>query len=309
MDGIIIPEWMRLVIPDSRPEEERYAAVVKTPAVSQLLNGLSGWESAVLKSHKTSDHILHQAVFLTDIGLSVTVPEMQNFMETVLRHVSNEGIIQTRIQIQGAYGGSGEADWHWMLCDAPMVYLLAIQSGALSVKEAEEGINFLVDLHKEDGWPCRIDPQLGKFRGPGKASDPCPYATLLMLKLLAMIPQYQDHEVPHHAIEGLLSLWDQRKVHKPYLFAMGTDFLKLKAPLIWYDLLHFLDVMTRFAWARSTPQLKELVEILRSKQDEAGQYTAQSIYRPWADWEFGQKKLPSVWITYLAQRILSRMNE
>jgi hypothetical protein len=107
----------------------------------------------------------------------------------------------------------------------------------------------------------------------------------------------------------LLSLWDQRKVHKPYLFAMGTDFQKLKAPLIWYDLLHFLEVMTRFKWTRSTQQIQEITAILRAKQDANGQFTPESIYRPWADWEFGQKKEPSVWITYLAQRILSRMDE
>ena len=299
---------MKLIIPDERSEEDRFTVVVKTPAVNQLLNGLSGWESAVLKSHKSADHILHQAVFLTEIGLTVTVPEIKDLLDTVLRHVSREGILQTRLQIQAAYGGSGEADWHWMLCDAPLVFTLALKSGALSVGQAAEGINFLIDLHKEDGWPCRIDPLMGKFRGPGKASDICPYATLLMLKLMSLDPQYQDHEITRQAGEGLLSLWDQRKVHKPYLFAMGTDFQKLKAPLIWYDLLHFLDVMTRFSWARTTPQIQDMVAILCAKQDANGQFTPESIYRPWADWEFGQKKVPSVWITYLAQRIMNRFD-
>jgi hypothetical protein len=308
MEQFDIPEWMRLVVPDERSQEERLTAVVNTPAVSQLINGLSGWESAVLKSHKTTDHILHQAVFLTDIGLSVAVPEIKTLMDSVLRHVSSEGILQTRIQIQAAYGGSGEADWHWMLCDAPLVFTLALKSGASSVGQVADGIAFMVDLHQDDGWPCRIDPLLGKFRGPGKSSDLCPYATLLMLKLMSLHPQYQDHELTRQAGEGLLSLWDQRKVHKPYLFAMGTDFQKLKAPLIWYDLLHFLDVMTRYQWARSTPQIQEMIAILHAKQDANGQFTPESIYRPWADWEFGQKKVPSVWITYLAQRILSRMD-
>jgi len=34
-------------------------------------------------------------------------------------------------------------------------------------------------------------------------------------------------------------LWEKRREQKHYLFAMGTDFNKLKAPLIWFDILQY----------------------------------------------------------------------
>ena len=40
---------------------------------------------------------------------------------------------------------------------------------------------------------------------------------------------------------------------KEYLFGMGTDFRKLKAPLVWLDILHVLDVLSRFKVVHNDP--------------------------------------------------------
>lgn len=148
---------------------------------------------------------------------------------------------------------------------------------------------------------------MGKFRGPGRKSDPCPYATLLMVQLLATNPQPGEEQALQIGCESLLSFWQQRKEKKMYLFGMGTDFLKLKAPLIWFDLLHFLDVFSRLPFVYKDDRFLEMVTILESKQDSEERFTAQSIYMPWKGWEFGQKKTPSYWITFLAHRILQRV--
>ncbi len=39
------------------------------------------------------------------------------------------------------------------------------------------------------------------------------------------------------------------------MFFMGTDFSKLKAPLVWYDLLHVLDVLSNYPNYRNDPRL------------------------------------------------------
>jgi hypothetical protein len=36
---------------------------------------------------------------------------------------------------------------------------------------------------------------------------------------------------------------------------------------------------------------------------------AESVWKAWSEWEFGQKKNPSFWVTLLAYRILERMSE
>jgi hypothetical protein len=88
------------------------------------------------------------------------------------------------------------------------------------------------------------------------------------------------------------------------MFYMGTDFRKLKVPFVWYDLLHVLDVLRRFPWLRGDARLHAMLEVLKSKADQQGRFTLESIWTAWKDWEFGQKKEPSRWLTLMAWRIL-----
>ena len=87
---------------------------------------------------------------------------------------------------------------------------------------------------------------------------------------------------------------------------MGTDFIKLKAPLIWYDVLHVLDVLTQFGWLQQDPRLQELADLVRHKADAQGRYTPESMWKAWSEWDFGQKKAPSSWLTLLVLRALGR---
>jgi hypothetical protein len=74
---------------------------------------------------------------------------------------------------------------------------------------------------------------------------------------------------------------------------MGTDFRKIKAPFIWYDLTHVLDIFPRFSWLRNDPRLLDMLDVLKSKADRQDQYTVESVWTAWKDWEFEQKKTPS----------------
>ncbi|MBI9048138.1 MAG: hypothetical protein JEZ00_01855 [Anaerolineaceae bacterium] len=302
-----LPSWMALIAAEGVISTKDTEEVLQDNGVNALLDELSGWEDTYLDSHKKSQHLLHKATFLVDIGITIDEPRMRSFIELVHKHISTEGILETRIKTYERFGGSGQAEWHWMLCDAPLLTYIAITSGGLTADQAKPAVEYMISLRGEEGWLCKVDPNMGKFRGPGGAKLICPYATLLMLKLLALFPEYHHSEEVHHGINAILRLWDDRKARKPFLFAMGTDFQKVKAPLIWYDILHVLDVLTQFEWARSEAQIVEMAEILRRKQNENGLFVPESIYMPWKQWEFGQKKVPSMWVSYLAHRILIRM--
>jgi hypothetical protein len=104
------------------------------------------------------------------------------------------------------------------------------------------------------------------------------------------------------ALEGHLEPQERH----PYMFYMGTDFRKLKAPFIWYDILHVLDVLSRFSSFRGDKRLLDMVKILAEKAEGEGKFTVESVWTAWKDWEFGQKKEPSRWLTLLAHRILGR---
>jgi hypothetical protein len=90
---------------------------------------------------------------------------------------------------------------------------------------------------------------------------------------------------------------------------MGTDFAKLKAPMVWYDILHVLEVLSQFRHLRKDRRLLEMVNILKVKSDPEERFTAESVWKAWSNWEFGQKKIPSFWLALLAQKISKRMLE
>lgn len=205
------------------------------------------------------------------------------------------------------FGGTGQEQWSWMLCDAPLLLYLLKKLGYSENNKIMTGVEFLLTLHNGNGWPCKVSSDLGRFRGPGRKDDPCPYATLLMLKLLSLLEEHRDSQQTQNGAEALLSLWEKRKVRRPYMFAMGSSFLKLKAPLVWYDILHVVDILSGFKWLRKDKRLLEMVDVIRSKADGNGHYKAESVYKAWDEWEFGQKKTPSKYITEKVEIILSRL--
>ena len=72
-------------------------------------------------------------------------------------------------------------------------------------------------------------------------------------------------------------------------------------------MLHVAEVATLYPSVRRDPRLLEMVDLIRAKADGQGRYTPESVWKAWGDWEFGQKKQPSPWLTLLVYRILARM--
>jgi hypothetical protein len=100
----------------------------------------------------------------------------------------------------------------------------------------------------------------------------------------------------------------KEKEQKHYLFAMGTDFNKLKAPIIWFDILNNLGCFKSISIGYIRPRLQEMLAVVNQKSDESGQFTPESIWTAWKEWDFGQKKLPSPWLTFLMLRVMRRSN-
>ena len=172
-------------------------------------------------------------------------------------------------------------------------------------KRVQTAIQYLDGLVRDNGFPCVVSPELGKFRGPGRKEDPCPFATLAMLKLISRVPELREGKSAKIGVESLLTLWDESKERHPYMFFMGTDFRKLKAPMFWYDILHVLDILSQFKWARKDKRFKEMLGVVKSKADGDGRYTPESVWTVWKDWDFSQKKVPSRGLTFFVQRILN----
>ncbi len=296
----------------SQPENDSHvqaarASMLVYPQVQKLLSELGEWPGKVIASHKSASQPFHKLTFIADLGLNVNDPGVEKIVARILAQQSDEGPFQLPMNVAKHYGGTGEDQWAWALCDAPLsVYALA-KFGLEDDPAVKTAVEFLVGLLRDNGWPCAVSKELGNFRGPGRKDDPCPFANLAMLKVLSEIEAFHDSPATHIGVETLLNLWSESETRHPYIFYMGTDFRKLKVPFVWYDLMHVLDILSRFHWLRDDKRLLDMLEILIGKADPQGCFTLESVWTAWKDWEFGQKKTPSRWLTLMAWRILNRM--
>jgi hypothetical protein len=251
--------------------------------------------------------LYHKLSFLVDVGITEKDADFTQLVSAMKKSKSLEGLFRLPMQISSHYGGNGEELFAWALCDAPLLLYAASKLG-FEKQELEKGVGYLASLHKENGWPCIVSKELGNFRGPGKKDDPCPYATLIMLKLLSLPAFSTEKTVASLGRESLLNLWEQSKTKHPYMFYMGTDFRKLKAPFVWYDILHVLEVLSLSSEVFPDKRFLEMLALVNAKADEKGLFTPESIWTAYKGWDFGQKKEPSQWLTFLIYRINRRVS-
>ena len=65
-----------------------------------------------------------------------------------------------------------------------------------------------------------------------------------------------------NAIDSICSHWKNTKERKIYMFAMGTDFKKLKYPNHWYDIIHVVKVLSKFEYARQQEAYDEMLAVI-----------------------------------------------
>lgn len=281
--------------------------MINHPNVKLIINDLKNWPGTVLNSHKSAGQHYHKLSFLADIGVKYNDPGVDIIIERIIEHTSEQGPFQLPMNIPTHFGGSGKDEWAWALCDAPITVYNLAKMGLANDERVIKAKDYLVKLGRENGYPCIGSPELGKFRGPGKKEDPCPYATLIMLKLLNLYEIDRNSKFANDSVESLLNLWENSRTMRPYIFYMGNDFRKLKTPFIWYDILHVADTLSNFEQVWRDNRFLEIVNIITKKADPNGLYTPESIWQAWKEWDFGQKKKPSAWLTFLVYRIKKRI--
>lgn len=282
--------------------------IMKDELVSKLIDELENWPGKIVNSHKSSGQLYHKLAFVADIGLNCENIRIQSICNKVASYKHFNGVYSLPMNVSKSYGGSGEDLMAWALCDAPLIMYSLIKMGYLNRDEYKVGLDYLINLIRPNGWPCATSVELGNFRGPGRKDDPCPYANLLMLKLLSVLDHNLYSEEILIGVETILNLWSNSLEKHPYMFFMGTDFRKLKSPFIWYDILHVVEVLSNFEFVRLDGRFLNMVELLNSKADQNHTFMCESEWRAWKGWEFAQKKVPSAWVTFLVYRINKRLS-
>ena len=286
--------------------QDARSAMLAHPQLQRLIAEAAAWPGHVLKRHNDASHLIYRFSTLADFGVRHDDPGMPAAARALLAHQSEEGAFQSVISVPKAFGGTGRDNWAWMACDAPTILYALLAMGLGGDRRVRRAVDQLLSLVEDNGWRCRASPQLGHFKGPGRRADPCPIANVYALKTLSQIPELIDHPAARTGAEMLLWHWEHQGERKIYMFGIGTDYRKLKYPFVWYDILHVVDVLSRFPFARADPRFEAMMEAITTQADEKGHYTAGSMYRAWKGWSFADKKRPSPWLTFLALRIQQR---
>ncbi len=286
---------------------ELKAGALKDKKILLYLNGVTNFHNAIVRNHKDPDLSIHKLLFLLDIGFETDIPEIESAVRQIMSHRDKNGVYQSMTNIPPHYGGKGEDVFGWCLCDAPLL-LLALLKAKIDYKQhIKQGAEHLLSLYREQGFPCSVSEEHGTFRGPGRKSDCCPFATLIMLKLLSEIDEYRNSDIVKGGIEAILSLWENSCERHPYMFYMGTDFRKLKAPAMWYDIVSVADCLSKFDFVKSDSRFCEMVALIQGKRNADGMFIPESVYQKFKGWDFGQKKIPSPYLTYLCERIFQQV--
>lgn len=350
-DGFSGPPWVRYrrlidlegVPPDAPEARAALDEVLAAPEVRALLSDVASWPGTVLAGHRSPSQTFHSLGFLAELLAGSGLPNGPEAAEPggagrtgdsnprgsvdgpaalgaaiarIRERTDADGIPRLPMTYPAHFGGPGTETWCWALCDAPILLRARVRFGGASEPLVRRGIRTLAAMAEPFGWPCRVAPELGSFRGPGKKSDPCPFATLIMLELLAALREEAPGDPEAEAlaegtqaaagVEALLDCWERSESRHPYMFFMGTDFRKLKAPGLWYDILHVADVLSRFPKARGDPRFRNMLSVVRSKARPDGAFVPESVYQPYKAWDFGQKKEASPWIDLVVERIEAR---
>ncbi len=293
--------------PENDPAtQDARAAMLAHPAIQGLIARAAAWPGGPLRRHNDAGHALCAMSVLADFGVRADDPGMEGVVAAIMAHHSPEGAFETLTNIPAAFGGDNTDSWLWMACDAPTLLYALLSLGLGQDGRVQQAIEHLASLARPNGWPCVVSPRAGKFRGPGRKDDPCPIASLLAIKALSSAPAWHDGPAARAGVEMILWHWEHRREVKPYLFGMGSDFAKLKYPLLWYDILHAVEVLSRYPFARNDPRFREMLAVVVAQADGQRHYTAGSMYQAWKGWSFANKKAPSPWLTFLVQRITQR---
>ena len=297
---------------DDPEVQAAHTEMLSHPQVQGLIAETAAWPGHVLKRHNDASHTIYKFSTLADFGVRAEDAGLAAGIEALIAHQSPEGAFQTVMNISERYGGTGEDTWTWMLCDAPTLLYALLAMGLADDACVKTAIEHLVGLVDENGWRCVVAPELGKFRGPGRKADPCPIVNVYALKALAEasargMAELLDSPATRRGTEMLLWHWEHQTERKLYMFGIATTFRRLKYPFVWYDVLHVMDVLSRFPFVHSDPRFREMMETITAQAGEEGRYTAGSMYLAWKGWAFADKKRPSAWLTFLVLRVKKRV--
>ena len=160
----------------------------------------------------------------------------------------------------------------------------------------------------DGGFWCK---NTGLPRGPREKERSCAFATLCVLGAFVQNPELKKDDIAKKSAEFLFGCWENRGKIKyaGHDSQIGKGWETLKYPFTDYRILKYLDVLSQLEFARNDSRILPILKLVMAKKDENGCFYAESIHKVWSNFDFGQKKLPSRWLTFIVYRIIKTIVE
>jgi hypothetical protein len=291
------PEWLRYAVNKQLLDRKPDPQAVGDLQIQRLLTILvsdGGLDSIMDGTASYKNEVFWYLYFLADIGFTATELSLESDLQRILELEDEEHKFLLSQEMKPDY----------FCISSILLYSLAQMSGVCKTKLLPHVETILAAQRLDGGWHCAKSRAIG---GRLEGSDSCPMDNLNILMLLSSYESYREDSRLDGAIDLLLKHWEYRvDKWRPYGFGVGTQYLKLRYPEEKYGILRVLDVLSCYPRALRSEAFSSMFEMVKQKSPE-GCYFAESVRRSFSDFDFGQKKEPSRWITFLVARIEKRM--
>lgn len=217
----------------------------------RFVNGADFWataDGAVAKGGPYST--LEAGILLSDLGYDKRSPELLGAANVIFGNIKKDGRI--RSFSTGAIYPCQTANAAKTLC----------KLGYADDDRLKNTYEYLLNIQSPDGgWRCNAS-KFGK--GPEtESSNPGP--TLTVLDIFRYTPIHKNDERLNRAVEFLLNHWVTRMPLGPCHYGIGTLFLQVEFPVIRYNILNYVYVLSFYEYTKKDTRFKDALDVLKSK--------------------------------------------
>lgn len=278
-----------------------YSKMQADKRVADIIAELQTWppEKPLGKAYDPKDSIWKLGM-LADFGLKRDDERIAAIAERVFAAQAEDGGF-----LHGGFDHTRSWDARPYICIAHVMTYALARFGYLGDPRLQRAYDQLLTWQRLDGG---FHPNKLNLPGNEKEAEPsCPFGTLNVLRAIAANPELRDGEAARKAADYLLMCWERRaEPYRPVGFGIGSTWDKVIYPFVQYGLLKEVDTLSEIQSVRTDSRYQDMLGRFRSKLGVTGELIPESVNKPYSQFDFGQKKQPSPWMTFLAMRAIAR---
>lgn len=289
------PNWLKYAVEtqllDMRQDVQ---PVLQDSSIIKIIERLKNRQTGIpaLKekglSYTEAGNAYWDLFFLADIGLTIDDLKLKNEIESVFSLQVPGGTFMTERAMEPNY-----------FCRSAIILSSMARMDYRDDPRLNKYIQVIVNSQRPDGgWHCE-----------DWYTESCPMDDQNILMLLGQYEKYRIDSRFNGGIDLLLEHWERRDQNwRLSLFGIGKRYMSLMYPAVKYGILRVLDVLSLFPYAVKSEGFTSMLDFVHQKSKD-GKYFAEITDASYADFDFGQKKEPSRWLTFLINRIEKRTGE